>query len=39
VILQVLNIIMWAMIAIFIVYLCFDLISCLGGISLPRVGR
>ena len=36
---QVINIILWAIIAIFVVYICFALISCLlgaggGGLSL-----
>ena len=39
VILSVLNIILYAVIAIFVIYICFELISCLvgsGGLSLPR---
>ncbi len=34
----VINIILWVVIAIFVIYLCFDLISCLaGGLSMPRL--
>lgn len=29
IIMQVLNIVMWAVIAIFVIIICFDLISCL----------
>lgn len=39
VILQILSIIMWAVIAIFAIYIGFSLIECLvggGGLSLPR---
>lgn len=34
---QVLNIVMWAVIAIFVIYLVFDLLGCLVGF--PRLGR
>ncbi len=37
VIMQVLNIVMWAVVAIFVIYICFDLISCLIGAA-PRLG-
>jgi hypothetical protein len=30
------NIVLWAVIAIFVIYFCFDLISCLGGLSFPH---
>lgn len=37
---QVINIVLWAVVAIFVIYICFALISCLlggGGFSmLPR---
>lgn len=37
---QVINIVLWAVICIFVIYICFDLISCLlsmsGGFRLPR---
>ena len=39
-ILQILKIVVWAVIVIFIIYIAFDLISCLigmgGGLSLPH---
>ena len=38
VIVAALNIVMWAVICIFVIYICFDLISCLGGLRLPRMG-
>lgn len=28
---QAINIVLWAVIAIFVIYICFGLISCLGG--------
>ena len=31
IIMAALNIIMWAIICIFVIYICFALISCLGG--------
>ncbi len=31
VIMQVLNILLWAVVVIFVIILCFDLISCLAG--------
>jgi hypothetical protein len=38
IIMQVLNIVMWAVIAIFVIIFCFDMISCLinmsGGLNL-----
>ncbi len=33
VIMQAINIFIWAMIAIFLIYLVFELIGCLGGFS------
>ena len=37
---QVINIVLWAVVVIFVIYICFDLISCLigmgGGMHLPR---
>jgi hypothetical protein len=40
IIMQVLNIVLWAVICIFVIIICFDLISCLlgagGGLHLPR---
>ena len=40
VIMAALNIVMWAVICIFVIYVCFALISCLGGMGnmslLPR---
>lgn len=37
---QILNIILWAIVAIAVIYICFDLISCLlnfsDGLRLPR---
>jgi hypothetical protein len=38
IIVAVLRIVLWAAVAIFLIYLCFDLISCLGGLHLPRMG-
>ena len=38
IILAAINIVIWAVIAIFVIYVCFDLISCLGGLHLPRMG-
>lgn len=35
VIMQAINIVMWAIIAIAVIYFCFMLISCLGGGLLP----
>ena len=32
---QVLGIILWAVIIIFVIYFCFALLSCLGGGGLP----
>ena len=29
------NIVLWAVIAIFVIYICFALISCIGGGSFP----
>jgi hypothetical protein len=37
VIIAALNIVLWAVVAIFVIYICFDLISCLGGLHLPRM--
>lgn len=39
VIVTVLRVIVWAIVAIFIIYLVFDLLSCLfgGGLALPRL--
>lgn len=43
VILRVLTIIMWAVIAIFVIWICIDLIQCLlsmgGGLHLPSAPR
>lgn len=39
IIMQVINIILYAVICIFVIIICFDLISCLvggGGLRLPR---
>jgi hypothetical protein len=39
IIMQVINIVLYAIICIFVVIICFDLISCLlggGGLHLPR---
>lgn len=37
---QILRIVLWAVVLIFVIYIAFDLISCLmsmgGGLSLPR---
>ena len=38
IIVAAINIVIWAVIAIFVIYICFDLISCLGGLHLPRMG-
>ena len=35
VIAQVLNIILWAVICIFVVYFCFALLACVGGGGMP----
>jgi hypothetical protein len=38
-VLQVINIIVWAIIVIFVIYIVFDLLSCLigsGGLRLPK---
>lgn len=35
---QVLNIILWAVVLIFVIYFCFALLSCLGG-GLPLFPR
>lgn len=37
IIVAAINIVIWAVIAIFVIYICFDLISCLGGLHLPRM--
>ena len=37
IIVAAINIVIWAIIAIFVIYICFDLISCLGGAHLPRL--
>jgi hypothetical protein len=37
VIMAAINIVIWAVIAIFVVMFCFDLISCLGGFHLSRL--
>ena len=34
----VINIVIWAVIIIFIIWICVDLVSCLGGLSFPRHG-
>jgi hypothetical protein len=36
---QVLNIILWAVIVIFVIYFCFALMSCLGGGGMPLFPR
>ena len=38
IILAAINIVIWAVIAIFVIYVCFDLISCLGGLHIARMG-
>ena len=38
IIVAAINIVIWAVIAIFVIYICFDLIECLGGLHLPRMG-
>lgn len=35
VIAQVLNIILWAIICIFVIYFCFALLACVGGGGMP----
>ena len=37
IIVAAINIVIWAVIAIFVIYTLFDLISCLGGLHLPRM--
>jgi hypothetical protein len=32
---QVISIILWAVVVIFVIYFCFALLSCLGGGGLP----
>lgn len=32
---QAINIVLWAIVAIFVIYICFALISCLGGGIMP----
>ena len=39
VIAQVLNIILWAVIVIFVIYFCFAMLSCLGGAGMPLFPR
>ena len=34
-----LNIVLWAVIVIFVIYVAFDLMSCLGGLHLPNMTR
>ena len=36
---QVLNIILWAVIVIFVIYFCFAMLSCLGGGGMPLFPR
>ena len=37
---QILTIVLWAVVLIFVVYFAYDMISCLlGGVHLPRIGR
>ena len=36
---QVLSIVLWAVIIIFVIYFCFALLSCLGGGGLPLFPR
>ena len=35
VIAQVLNIVLWAIICIFVIYFCFALLACVGGGGMP----
>ena len=35
---QILQIVLWAFIVIVVIYLAFDLISCLGSGGFPRLG-
>lgn len=35
IILQIINIILWAFVAICVIYFAFAVISCLGGLSFP----
>lgn len=35
VVMQAINIFIWAVVAIFLIYFIFELISCLGGIGMP----
>ncbi len=35
IIMQAINIVIWAIVLIFVIYVCFALISCLGGVSMP----
>ena len=37
IIMQAINIVIWAIIAIFVIYFCFELISCLGGLRFPHM--
>lgn len=37
ILMQLLNIVMWAVVAIFIIYICFDLIQCLISAA-PKMG-
>ena len=37
IIVAAINIVIWAVIAIFVIYVLFDLVSCLGGAHLPRL--
>jgi hypothetical protein len=42
IIMAVLNILMWAVICIFVIYFCFAVISCLlgsGGLALPHLSH
>jgi hypothetical protein len=34
-IMRVINIVMWAVVLIFVIYFCFALVSCLGAGGLP----
>lgn len=39
IIVQILSILLWAFIAIVVIYIAFAAISCLGGFSLPPLPR
>lgn len=37
IIMQAINIVIWAVICIAVIYFCFMLISCLGGLHMPMM--